>query len=46
MSTWTNDEELGNATSGTYDNTTFAYDSSTYNYNGQLLTIWTNDTES
>lgn len=45
MSTWSNDLELENATSKAYD-TSATYDSALYNYNGQLLTVWTNETKS
>ncbi len=43
MTTWTPEERYGNAPSITYDESTVTYDQSNYNYNGQEITVWTNE---
>jgi len=42
MINWTNQEELENSPSITYDEVGVIYDDPLYNYNGQLLTNWNN----
>lgn len=42
---WTNDLKLAGQTSITYDNASTTYDSALINYNGQLTTVWTDDSE-
>lgn len=44
--TWTNEERYANAPSVTYDESSVTYDAVNYNYNGQEITVWTNETVS
>ena len=42
MSTWNNTDKLEGAPSITYNDSSVTYNSSLYNYIGQLLTRWFN----
>ena len=44
--TWTPEERYDGAPSSSYDEATLNYDMSNYNYNGQEITVWTNETVS
>lgn len=46
MTVFTNQQKLGNASSLTYNDATLIYDDTRYNYNGQLIVKWTNQTKS
>ena len=46
MTTWTPDQRYDNSPSITYDEATVTYDQSNYNYNGQEITVWTNEQKS
>jgi hypothetical protein len=45
MATWTNELPYGNAVSIQY-NAAITYNSALYNYNGQAVTVWSNQTKS
>ena len=46
MSTWTNDYPYENGVAITYNEAGVTYDDIRYTYNGNLITIWTNDVHS
>jgi hypothetical protein len=43
MTTWTPEERMEGATSTTYDDANLTYDAVNYNYNGQVIPVWTNE---
>lgn len=43
MTTWTPEERYAGSPSISYDEPTVVYDQSNYNYNGQVITTWTNE---
>lgn len=43
MTTWTTEERYSGSASTTYDDATATYDDINYNYDGQLITVWTNE---
>ena len=45
MSTWNNTDKLAGAPSTTYNDATVTYNSSLYNYIGQILSRWFNFTK-
>lgn len=44
--TWTNEQKEADVASTTYDDSTVTYDANNYNYNGQVIPVWTNETQS
>lgn len=43
MATWTSLDKYSGASSATYNSSAITYDDETYNYIGQITTVWTNE---
>lgn len=43
MATWTNEEKQAGTASTTYNDPNVTYSANNYNYNGQVIPVWTNE---